>query len=237
MFPTNDEGLPKVPKFLSTLAPSMTHEFLKECFDEAVERTKPLREKLAEMVANQGLQDEIDIDSIQMPDQMISVIAQEVAFERLPDEELLVLGRYMMESSMKSKIKDINEWTVDGVARIKYNPENKPFTLQPEFGQRVKQGRLKLGLTIRELAEDAGVSESYISLIENGHREPPLAKAARICHALGQYISVGFAPFLGDHPLFRRMAKIMATNNNVWPDLPYVEPKSLDHLDVEDSDE
>ncbi len=54
------------------------------------------------------------------------------------------------------------------------------------IGTQVRQIRLARGLTQRELAERAGVSEpTVISRIERGGQVPRLDTAARIAHALG----------------------------------------------------
>lgn len=44
-----------------------------------------------------------------------------------------------------------------------------------ELGKRLKQARLREGLTLRELARQAGVSPSLISQIENGKSQPSVA--------------------------------------------------------------
>ncbi len=43
------------------------------------------------------------------------------------------------------------------------------------LGERLKEIRLKAGLTLRELARQAGVSPSFISQIENGKSQPSVA--------------------------------------------------------------
>lgn len=45
--------------------------------------------------------------------------------------------------------------------------------------------RLTLGYTQKEVAERAGISESFYSLIENGNRRPSVEVAKRLGDALG----------------------------------------------------
>lgn len=47
--------------------------------------------------------------------------------------------------------------------------------LQAKFGKAVRRFRLAKGLTIESLAQDAGVSYSYLGEIERGLRNPTLA--------------------------------------------------------------
>lgn len=51
--------------------------------------------------------------------------------------------------------------------------------------ERIRTRRLKLGLTAAQLAEKAGVSATYISLIETGRRVPSDEAAAALARALG----------------------------------------------------
>jgi transcriptional regulator with XRE-family HTH domain len=54
------------------------------------------------------------------------------------------------------------------------------------FGQKLKQLRLKKGLTQQQLAERLGyVTNSYISDVENGHFLPSKEKLEKIARALG----------------------------------------------------
>jgi transcriptional regulator with XRE-family HTH domain len=60
--------------------------------------------------------------------------------------------------------------------------ERDPITEQ--LLQLLRRSRRSMGLTVRELAERAGVSPSYISLIENGHKVPDAGTIQRIGEAL-----------------------------------------------------
>jgi len=47
--------------------------------------------------------------------------------------------------------------------------------LRTKFGQHVRETRISRGMTIEALAQDAGLSYSYLGEIERGLRNPTLA--------------------------------------------------------------
>ena len=55
------------------------------------------------------------------------------------------------------------------------------------FGIAVRESRLRLNLTLKELATSAGISESYLSRIENAQCAPPKSSAVKmLAEALGE---------------------------------------------------
>ncbi len=56
--------------------------------------------------------------------------------------------------------------------------------MKQTLGERVKERRQLLGLTVQELAKRAQVSASYIYAIEAGERGSHIDKLTRIAHAL-----------------------------------------------------
>jgi len=52
-------------------------------------------------------------------------------------------------------------------------------------GRRIKEARQEKGLTQEQLAERAGVSPTYISVIERGLKSPQLDTFVPVCNALG----------------------------------------------------
>ena len=52
-------------------------------------------------------------------------------------------------------------------------------------GRRIRETRLSKGLTQEQLAELAGVSPTYISVIERGVKSPQLDTFVPLCNALG----------------------------------------------------
>jgi transcriptional regulator with XRE-family HTH domain len=53
-----------------------------------------------------------------------------------------------------------------------------------DVGERIKRSRKKLGLSMRELAEGVGVSESYISQLEKGVVNPSLGTLKKLADKL-----------------------------------------------------
>lgn len=56
--------------------------------------------------------------------------------------------------------------------------------LRAQFGQNVRRARLWRAITIEGLAEDAGLSYSYLGEIERGLRNPTLAVIERLAVSL-----------------------------------------------------
>lgn len=53
------------------------------------------------------------------------------------------------------------------------------------LGSSVKKVRKRLGIKQYDLAAKVGISVSYLSLIENGERDPGLGIISRICVGMG----------------------------------------------------
>jgi HTH-type transcriptional regulator, competence development regulator len=62
-------------------------------------------------------------------------------------------------------------------------------TFTQRFGANVRSMRANKRLSQRELAEDAGLSVSFLSEVENGKRNVSLVNAVNIAHALGVPLS------------------------------------------------
>ena len=52
------------------------------------------------------------------------------------------------------------------------------------IGMKIKNRRLELGMTQLELSEKSGVSQEYISVLENGKRNPSFIAIVHLCSAL-----------------------------------------------------
>ena len=81
--------------------------------------------------------------------------------------------------------------------------ENSTDTLHDAIAERLKALRIAKGLTLDQLAEHSGVSRAMISRIERAQASPTAALLARLCTALGQSLSVFFAPAEENSPLAR----------------------------------
>ena len=64
---------------------------------------------------------------------------------------------------------------------------------RPELGERLRAMRLVRRLTLREVADSAGVSESFVSQLERGRSNASVATLQRLAAALGIEISDLFA--------------------------------------------
>lgn len=58
------------------------------------------------------------------------------------------------------------------------------------IGHELKRLRLARGLTLRQVAELSGVTESILSKVENGKRDPAHSTVERIADALGARVTL-----------------------------------------------
>jgi transcriptional regulator with XRE-family HTH domain len=70
-------------------------------------------------------------------------------------------------------------------------PEAPP--VEVDLGARIRALRVARGATLRQLAAQAGVTESFLSQVERGVASPSIASVQRIARALGQSIAELFA--------------------------------------------
>jgi transcriptional regulator with XRE-family HTH domain len=75
--------------------------------------------------------------------------------------------------------------------------KDRKGSLTPPIGPKIKHTRLLKGLTLRDLAEAAGCSESLLSKIENGRANPSLKMIHRVASALGTPVA-GLFQYGGD---------------------------------------
>jgi transcriptional regulator with XRE-family HTH domain len=59
------------------------------------------------------------------------------------------------------------------------------ITIQMNVSKAIKTLRKKKGIKQYQLAKDSGINQAYLSLIENGHREPTVKTIRDISNALG----------------------------------------------------
>ncbi|MCI0584615.1 MAG: cupin domain-containing protein [Chloroflexi bacterium] len=71
--------------------------------------------------------------------------------------------------------------------------EAEPAPVEVDLGARIRALRLARGETLRRLAAEAGVTESFLSQVERGVASPSIASVQRIARALGQSIAELFA--------------------------------------------
>lgn len=66
-----------------------------------------------------------------------------------------------------------------------------------ELGQRIREVRQRKGMTLRDAAVNAGVSESFLSQVERGLANPSVGSLRRIADAMNEHVAsffVGEAP-------------------------------------------
>ncbi|EMJ5457041.1 helix-turn-helix transcriptional regulator [Enterococcus faecalis] len=76
------------------------------------------------------------------------------------------------------------------------------FFIQKELGQKIKIGRIKKKVTLTDLSNISGITESYLSNVENGRvSSPSLRSYLKICYALNMNPAEFFAD-ISDMPPF-----------------------------------
>jgi transcriptional regulator with XRE-family HTH domain len=68
-----------------------------------------------------------------------------------------------------------------------------PPSIEIDLGARIRALRVGRGETLRKLAAEAGVTESFLSQVERGVASPSIASVQRIARALGTSIAELFA--------------------------------------------
>lgn len=72
-------------------------------------------------------------------------------------------------------------------------PERNAFELSCDafiIGERLKEERLKIGMTQQQLAEKIGTKKSFISRVENGHADIQLSTLSKIFNGLGRRVAI-----------------------------------------------
>jgi len=69
----------------------------------------------------------------------------------------------------------------------------QPASIEVDLGARIRALRIARGETLRTLAAEAGVTESFLSQVERGVAAPSIASVQRIARALGTSIAELFA--------------------------------------------
>jgi transcriptional regulator with XRE-family HTH domain len=78
-------------------------------------------------------------------------------------------------------------------AKAPMTPDPPETPIEVDLGARIRALRLASGLTLRRVAADAAVTESFLSQVERGVASPSIATVQRIARALGQTIAELFA--------------------------------------------
>lgn len=75
--------------------------------------------------------------------------------------------------------------------------QEKDASAARELGHRIREVRRSKGMTLRHAADEAGVSESFLSQVERGLANPSVASLRRIADAMNEQVA---SFFVGDAP-------------------------------------
>jgi transcriptional regulator with XRE-family HTH domain len=92
------------------------------------------------------------------------------------------------------------------------------------LGRRIRELRKQLCCTQEELANRAGISVSFLSMIERGERLPHLETLAQLAESLGRTLAELFAAVDGKRP---------STANKLRPLIAFLRSRHLDQNDVD----
>ncbi len=81
------------------------------------------------------------------------------------------------------------------------------------FGQRLRQLRLSKGMTVVRLGEATGLSQAYISSLENGSRQSPTLKTIR---RLAEALSVPVEELLEDAGAHGKKLQYLSPDVSSW---------------------
>jgi transcriptional regulator with XRE-family HTH domain len=81
------------------------------------------------------------------------------------------------------------------------------------LGHRLRDARVRRGLTLRDAAGQVGVTGSFLSQVEHGRTHPSLVTLRRLAQTLG----VTLGSFLGDEPVTERVVTPERRQRLAWP--------------------
>ena len=97
----------------------------------------------------------------------------------------------------REKMKQLNLTPIEDLIEEDFGKEGTPSRLEFEngcdafiIGERLKEERLRAGLTQEQLASRIGTKKAYISRVENGHTDVQVSTLFKIFEGLGRRISI-----------------------------------------------
>ena len=99
-------------------------------------------------------------------------------------------------------------------------------------GARLRKARGLQGVRLKDIAEQAGVSESYLSQIERGRARGSVATLKRVTEALGMSMVELFEPGLAEHPHLIRGSALSYLALDDGARKALLTPGLLNHLEV-----
>ena len=114
--------------------------------------------------------------------------------QKTPRKEIETATRKTMD---REKMKQLNLTPIEDLIEEDFGKEGTPSRLEFEngcdafiIGERLKEERLRAGLTQEQLASRIGTKKTYISRVENGHTDVQVSTLFKIFEGLGRRISI-----------------------------------------------
>ena len=92
------------------------------------------------------------------------------------------------------RMNDLHELTDELIKNPEFKKEYDALQPERDLTMSLVMARKKAGLTQAELSEKTGISQSDISRLENGSRNPTIALLNRIANALNATCKIEFVP-------------------------------------------
>ncbi len=77
-----------------------------------------------------------------------------------------------------------NKYLSDKKEKAKFYHKNE-LTGERKIGKNIKKIRMQKGLSQQQLAQKSGISQSFLSALENGKKSPTVDSLNKICRSLG----------------------------------------------------
>lgn len=94
----------------------------------------------------------------------------------------------------ETRMNDLHELTDELIKDPEFKKEYDALQPERDLTMSLVMARKKAGLTQAELSEKTGISQSDISRLENGSRNPTIALLNRIANALNATCRIEFVP-------------------------------------------
>lgn len=121
--------------------------------------------------------------------------------------------------------------TAPGTTRLQQEAARRTRAMVQGVGESYRMAREDAGLSQRQVATAAGISQSYLAEIEAGRAEPSLSVVVALANALGGDVSVRFFPGTGPKlrdsiqaPMVEAMLRILHPRWARFPEVPVQSP-------------
>ena len=89
---------------------------------------------------------------------------------------------------------DLQELTNELMKDAEFRRENEALQPEMDITRALLDARIQAGLTQSQLSERTGISQSDISRLENGTRNPSLSLLKRLAEAMNSTLRIEFVP-------------------------------------------